>query len=102
VRVGVNVVELRRDRRQLSTEARVAVEGLLAGMARHFGGRATRPPPELLMSIDAALDAVATEPQQPAHRAALLGLVGVRRGLFPDSPPYRPSLMAPTRTALAA
>jgi len=45
---------------------------------------------------------VATEPQQPAHRAALLGLVGVRRGLFPDSPPYRPSLMAPTRTALAA
>lgn len=102
VRVGVNVVELRRDRRQLSTEARVAVEGLLAGMARHFGGRATRPPPELLMSIDAALDAVATEPQRPAHRAALLGLVGVRRGLFPDSPPYRPSLMAPTRTALAA
>jgi hypothetical protein len=102
VRVGVNVVELRRDRRQLSKEARTAVEGLLAGMARHFAGRAVRPPAELLMSLDAALDAVATEPQHRAHREALLGLVGIRRGLFPAAPPYRPGLTAPNQTALAA
>jgi len=102
VRIGVNVVELRRDRRQLSTEARTAVERLLGGMARHFGGRAALPPTELLVSLDAALDAVAIEPERPAHRAALLGLVGIRRGLFPEAPPYRPSLMAQTQAALAA
>lgn len=102
VRVGVNVVELRRDRRQLSPDARGAVETLLADMARHFGGRADDPPAELLAAIDTALDAVAKEPQHPAHRAALLGLVGIRRGLFPEAPPYRPSLMAQTETALAA
>ena len=56
----------------------------------------------LLVSLDAALDVVATEPQRPSHRAALLGLVGIRRGLFPEAPPYRPSLTAPTQAALAA
>jgi uncharacterized membrane protein YccC len=103
VRVGINVVELRRDRRQLSTEARAAVERLLADMARHFSGRAVRPPVELLAALDAALDSVATEPQRPAHRAALLGLVGIRRGLFPEAHPFRPRLTAsPRTTALAA
>lgn len=102
VRVGINVVELRRDRRHLSPRARSAVERLLAEMARHFGGRAAQPPAELLASLDGALDAVATEPQHPAHRAALHGLVGIRRGLFPEAHPYRPGFAASSMTALAA
>lgn len=102
VRVGINVVELRRDRRQLAAPAREAVERLLADMARHFGGRDVRPPAELLASIDLALDATAAEPRRPAHRAALMGLVGIRRGLFPDAAPYRSPLGAPSETALAA
>ena len=102
VRVGINVVELRRDRRQLSTEARAAVERLLAAMARYYDGSAVRPPAELLAVIDAALDSAATDPHQTAHRAALMGLVGIRRGLFPEAPPYRSGLTAPLETALAA
>jgi uncharacterized membrane protein YccC len=102
VRVGINVVELRRDRRQLSKEARAAVERLLEDMARYFGGGAVRPPAELLECIDAALDSTATDPQRTAHRAALMGLVGVRRGLFPEAAPYQSGLTAPLQTALAA
>ncbi|MCJ2136627.1 FUSC family protein [Methylobacterium sp. J-026] len=102
VRVGINVVELRRDRRQLSTGARAAVERLLAAMARHYDGRAVRPPVELLAVIDAALDSAATDPHRTAHRAALMALVGIRRGLFPEAPPYRSGLTAPLETALAA
>ncbi|GJE27824.1 FUSC family protein [Methylobacterium organophilum] len=91
VRVGINVVELRRDRRNLAPEARAAVERLLAALARHFHGTAARPPEDLLATIDGAIDAAAAAPREAAHRAALLGLVGIRRGLFPEAPPYRPS-----------
>ncbi|CAA2155391.1 p-hydroxybenzoic acid efflux pump subunit AaeB [Methylobacterium brachiatum] len=102
VRVGINVVELRRDRRQLAPEAKAAVQRLLKDMARHFSGRVTRPHAALLTSIDEALDATGIEAGRPAHRAALLGLVGIRRGLFPEAAPYRPSFTAPHQTAALA
>ena len=81
---------------------RANVERLLADMARHFGGRATRPPAQLLAALDVALDAVAIEPQRSAHRAALLGLVGIRRGLFPEAPAYRGGLTASHQTTAIA
>lgn len=102
VRVGINVVELRRDRRRLSDPARVAVERLLADLARHFEGGADAPPAELLDGIDAALDAVCRDAGRAVGRAALMGLVGIRRGLFPDAVPYRMSASTAARPELAA
>ncbi len=102
VRVGINVVELRRDRRQLSGPARAAVEALLVALARHFGARTERPAPDLLDTLDGALDAVARDARQAPGRAALMGLVGVRRGLFPDAPAYRSTLPTTTHPELAA
>lgn len=102
VRVGINVVELRRDRRQLSPDAREAVERLLAALASHFHGRAPHPSAELLATVDAAFDAAAEDLRHPSHRAALMGLVGIRRGLFPDAAPYRSSLAAATQPGRAA
>ena len=99
VRVGINLVELRRDRRHLAPEAKAAVERLLAALARHFRARAARTGADLLATLDATLDAVLAEPEHPAHRAALMGLVGIRRGLFPEAPPYR---TAQARPRLAA
>ena len=102
VQVGIATVELRRDRRRLSREAKEAVERLLADMARQFGGRATEVSIGLLASVDAALDAVSAELGRPAHRNALIGLVDIRRGLFPEAPPYRSGADAPLPKALAA
>lgn len=102
VGVGINVVELRRNRMRLSSTARTAVEHLLAALERYLGSDAARPPVDLLSAIDTTLDATAAEPGLPAHRAALLGLVGIRRGLFPEAPAYRSSLTAPPSTAFAA
>ncbi|WP_267358955.1 MULTISPECIES: FUSC family protein [unclassified Methylobacterium] len=102
VRVGINVVELRRDRRQLSEPARAAVEALLAALARHFGAEPGNPAPDLLDTIDAALDAVSRDARQAPSRAALMGLVGIRRGLFPDAPAYRSALTTTTHPELAA
>ena len=102
VRVGINVVELRRDRRQLSNSARKAVERLLAALSRYFEGKADDPPPELLDTIDGALDAASTDAGAPAGRAALMGLVGIRRALFPDAQPYRSTLSSYTQPERAA
>ena len=101
VRVGINVVELRRNRRTLAPEARAAVEALLTDLARHFGTGSDRPDDALLGAIDRALDAC-SPPTHPGHRPALMGLVGIRRGLFPDASAYRPRLLAPPPKALAA
>ena len=102
VRVGINIVELRRDRRRLPGPARAAIEALLAALARHFRSGDAAPPPALLDAIDASLDAVSGEARQAPGRAALMGLVGLRRGLFPDAAPYRtasPSNTLPERAA---
>lgn len=101
VRVGINIVELRRDRQQLSNPAREAVETLLGALSRHFGGK-EEPTPGLLDAIDGALDAVSLDARRAPGRAALMGLVGIRRGLFPDAPPYRPTLPSTTHPELAA
>ncbi|GJD55375.1 FUSC family protein [Methylobacterium dankookense] len=102
VRVGINLVELRRDRRRLAPAAKAAVERLLEALARHFRAPAARAGDDLLGAVDAALDAALAEPGDPAHRAALMGLVGIRRGLFPAAPPYQPPLPAATEPGLAA
>lgn len=102
VRIGINIVELRRDRRQLSKPARKAVEALLAALSRHFGAEAATPSRAMLDTIDDALGAVSLDARQASGRAALMGLVGIRRGLFPDAPPYRPNLPSTTHPELAA
>jgi hypothetical protein len=47
-------------------------------------------PADLLARIDAALAAAVEDPNPQAREDALLGLVGIRRGLFPQAPAYRP------------
>lgn len=90
VRVGVNVVELRRVRRQLPEGAREAVNAALAGVARFFRADPSTPPPEdLLEAIDDALDAAAGTGSSAAGRAALLGLAGLRFALFPRAQAWR-------------
>jgi len=98
VRVGINVVELRRDRRNLAPAVRAAVERLLAALAAHFHASAAKPSAakpsaanpsvDLLGTLDAALAAACGAGGQGAGRAVLMGLVGIRRGLFPDAAPY--------------
>jgi hypothetical protein len=47
-------------------------------------------PRELLTSVDRALAQAVKDPNDSAREDALIGLVGIRRGLFPDAPAYRP------------
>lgn len=102
VRVGINLVELRRVRGGLSSDASAIIDQILQALARHFRTNAARVPPELLAVVDAGLDAAAAGRSRTEDRSALLGLTGLRRALFPGAPPYRSADPAHVGPELAA
>lgn len=106
VRVGVNLVEMRRVRERLPGDAKAKIDQILAGLARHFRTDAVKAPAQLLADVDAGLEASLSasdgDARRPEARSALLGLTGLRRALFPDAPPYRPAAPKTARPELAA
>ena len=90
VRVGINLVEIRRVRRRLSGAARRSIDDVLGLVAEQKPSQPAAPGPDLLAALDAGLDAVAAAVTSPERKAALIGLAGLRRGLFLDAPSYRP------------
>ena len=97
-RIGLNIVDLRAARHGLPAESLGAVDRLLDGVAAHFAGRAAEPGPALLAALDGALRTVLSRPG-PGRGAAVLGLVGLRRALFPAAAPYAPPPAAPLEAA---
>jgi uncharacterized membrane protein YccC len=96
LRIGLNVVDLQRDKDALPAPAQHAVAQALDGVAAHYRARAGRgvavtPGPALCAAIDAAIAAVTASPATGQRRIVLLELVGIRRGLFPDAAPYAPT-----------
>ena len=96
-RIGLNIVDLRRARHGLAPDGAAAVDGLLDGVARRFQRTPTREAEDDVLSrLDDALATVArgapslrSGPEAAAAtRDAVLGLVGLRRALFPDAPDY--------------
>ena len=81
LRVGLNIVDLRRARHALAADAVAAIDSVLDAVARHYamllaggpGGEA-----RLGKSLGAALLALAPLPPSEARRDALLGLLGIR------------------------
>jgi uncharacterized membrane protein YccC len=95
LRIGVNMVDLQRDRETLPQAARAAVDNVLFAAASHFAaqavtGRAHTASPALLRDIDRTLDVAVAIPGMRG-RDLLLQLVGIRRGLFAEAPPYQPN-----------
>jgi uncharacterized membrane protein YccC len=90
LRVGLNIIDLRRARHHLSSNTLQAIDGMLDRLAAAFRSRADASLPEsLLTDIDSALAAAVDDPDTLAKEDALIGLVGIRRGLFPESSPYQ-------------
>jgi uncharacterized membrane protein YccC len=97
LRIGLNIVDLRRARHVLPAVVTQALDGVLDGIAQVFRARArsplaqqVAPPPALLRRIDDAIAEVTAATPQAQQRDALLGLSGIRRGLFPSAAPYAP------------
>ncbi len=92
VRIGLNVVDLRRARHLLPVAVRASLDAVLDGLAAEFTARAgsLRHVPGLLhlAVLDRALADAARLPPGTLRDDMLLGLVGVRLGLFPMAPGY--------------
>ncbi|MDR3509863.1 MAG: FUSC family protein [Caulobacteraceae bacterium] len=98
LRVGMNLVAIQALRPTLNGAPRAAVEALLVQIGDHFDGLSAgrgrsgptgAVPPQMLERIDAALRGVSSlGPGQTAR--GVTGLVGLRRNLFPNAPPYAP------------
>ncbi|HEX3499266.1 MAG TPA: FUSC family protein, partial [Stellaceae bacterium] len=95
LRVGVNIVELRQHRASLPLSAHASVDAMLKGVAAHYRQRISQPPDPLVLDmIDRAIAAV-TATSVAALPDLLRALVGLRRALFPEAPPYVPNPAEP-------
>lgn len=91
LRIGINIIDLRRARYGLAASTISVIDDMLDQLAiacRSYAGGGM--PSELLTSVDRALAQAVQDPNGGAREDALIGLVGIRRGLFPDAPAYRP------------
>ena len=103
LRIGLNIVDLRRARHALPAQAVQAIDHVLDGLATHYSALARAPhvnpswdpDPELLTRMDHAVCVLAAVPACAARQDGLLGLVGMRSALFPGAGPYAPAPLPP-------
>ncbi|WP_407150722.1 FUSC family protein [Bradyrhizobium sp. ORS 86] len=90
LRIGLNIIDLRRARYDLSASTIRVIDDMLDALAAAFRGHVGgNMPAGLLARIDAALGQAVND-SGSAREDALMGLAGIRRGLFPNAPAYRP------------
>lgn len=89
IRVGFNIIDLRRARHAVTLPVRERIDLMLDTLAVTYRARVERnqPPDERLLGcIDQAMEAVCKAGTEAGRADALLGPVGIRRGLFPHAP----------------
>lgn len=91
LRVGLNIIDLRRARHGLTPRTLGVIDAMLDRLALACRASATEAPmsPALLASIDTALAEALSEPSGSAKEDALIGLVGIRCSLFPQAEFHR-------------
>lgn len=88
IRVGTNIIGLQQEAMDLPEQLRRAIRGMLDAIATHYRRRSLdQADAALLGVIDRAIAAVVQDPATMT-RGLLLRLGGIRRGLFPNAPPY--------------
>ncbi len=88
LRIGRNIIPIRRAMQAVPYEARHRLSALLGALAGFYdrrwrAGRALPPEPALVAALDAALAALIALPGESHRRDALAALVGMRCNLFP-------------------
>ncbi|MCF8795984.1 FUSC family protein [Xanthomonas campestris] len=90
IRVGLNILQLRRARHGLPPASIAAVDAILADVATHYRQQVAHkrplPGPDTLRTrLDASLARVGQVPAGTHRDEALLGLIGLRSSLFVDA-----------------
>jgi uncharacterized membrane protein YccC len=91
LRAALSIIDVRQASFGLSRPARAVIEALLARLASvsrvNIAGRL---PVELLAQLNETIAFTLQEPAGEARNEALVGLTGIRFGLFQEEPPYQP------------
>jgi uncharacterized membrane protein YccC len=89
LRTALSIIHLRQAR--LSRHAMADIDGLLTRLASAFRADAAgRLPDELVGRLDRTIASTLREAASADRNEALIGLAGIRAGLFPDAAPYQP------------
>lgn len=86
IRSGFNILDLHRARSGLTPFAGRRIDALMQRLTRFYRSQVAGPDAGLLRSIDRALEAIGGDKSECARDAAV-GLVGLRRNLFPAAAP---------------
>ncbi|MCC8944824.1 FUSC family protein [Bradyrhizobium sp. Arg62] len=96
LRTALNIVGVRRASFGLSRCTRAAVEAFFARLAPICRTHTAGPlPDDLVGQLDGTIALTLQEPTSQARDHVLVGLTGVRSGLFPESPAYQPQQTEP-------
>jgi len=91
LRTALNVLDARRASFGLSRRARAAIEAFFARVASICRTHTAGPLPDgLVGQLDGTIAFTLLESPSEARDEVLMGLAGVRSGLFPESPAYQP------------
>jgi uncharacterized membrane protein YccC len=89
LRTALSIIHLRQA--SLSGRATADIDALLARFAYAFQTHtAGRLPDELVARLDTTIASTLRETAREERNEALIGLAGIRAGLFPDAAPYQP------------
>ena len=98
LRTALSIINLRQA--SLSRAAMAAIDELLARLASvcrtHMAGRL---PDDLAGRLDSTIAARLRDPVSEDRNEALIGLAGIRAGLFPEAAPYQPQQHEQRRVA---
>jgi hypothetical protein len=96
----LSIIDVRRAGLGLSRRARVAIDAFLAHLAKVCRTPAvSRLPDELTAQLDTTIAFTLQESSGAVRDSALIGLAGVRAGLFPEAPAYQPQEVEHRRIA---
>jgi uncharacterized membrane protein YccC len=88
IRVGVNIIGLQRDAMNSPEQLRRGIYAMMDAIASHYRRRGLNQADAALLGvIDRVIASVVQNPTNMT-RELLLRLGGIRRGLFPNAPPY--------------
>jgi uncharacterized membrane protein YccC len=92
MRAGLNTIDLKIEREQVSPSLRPAIDRVLQALREHFENRIARnaritPPTALLNAIDAALGDVVRASLAGASLDSMHTLISLRLAVFPNTPP---------------
>jgi len=100
LRAALNTIDLRQASLGLSRAAMAAVDELLARLASVGRTHAvSRVPDELIGQLDRTIASTLQDPASEDRNEALIGLAGIRAGLFPEAAPYEPHKYEQRRVA---